>query len=63
MSLTDDDKPARKRAHEIGMDISMLSADELRARIALLEEEIARLNREIAAKTSSRSAAESLFKI
>ncbi|WP_137154872.1 DUF1192 domain-containing protein [Rhizobium sp. FKL33] len=63
MSLNDDDKPARKLAHEIGMDISMLSADELRARIALLQDEISRLNREIAAKTSSRSAAESLFKI
>ncbi|MDH6269500.1 uncharacterized small protein (DUF1192 family) [Rhizobium sp. SG_E_25_P2] len=62
MSINDDDKPARKLAHEIGMDISMLSADELKARIALLEGEISRLNREITAKTSSRSAAESLFK-
>jgi uncharacterized small protein (DUF1192 family) len=63
MSLTDDDKPARTRAHEIGMDLSLLSADELRARVRLLEDEIGRLNREIAAKTSSRSAAESLFKL
>lgn len=63
MSLFDDDKPRKKLAHEIGQDLSLLSADELTARIALLKAEISRLEAEVAAKTSSRSAAESFFKI
>ena len=45
MSLFDDDRPAKKTAHEIGSDLSLLSVDELSARIALLKEEIARLER------------------
>ena len=62
MSLFDDDKPAKKTSHEIGSDLALLSADELRARISILQAEIARLEAEIAAKTSSRSTAEGLFR-
>jgi uncharacterized small protein (DUF1192 family) len=62
MSLFDEDKPVRKPSHEIGSDISLLSVDELKARIAILQAEIARLDVEIAAKSSSRNVAESLFK-
>jgi uncharacterized small protein (DUF1192 family) len=62
MSLFDEDKQVKKTGHEIGADLSMLAADELKARIALLKTEIARLEAEVVAKTSSRSAAESLFK-
>jgi uncharacterized small protein (DUF1192 family) len=62
MSLFDDDKPRKKVAHEIGQDLSLLSADELTARIALLNAEVARLEAEVVCKTSSRSAAESFFK-
>jgi uncharacterized small protein (DUF1192 family) len=62
MSLFDEDKPVRKLSHEIGSDISLLSVDELKARIAILQAEIARLDVEIAAKSSSRNVAESLFK-
>jgi len=62
MSLFDDDKPVKKPSHEIGSDISLLSVDELRSRIAILQAEIARLELEITAKSSSRNVAESLFK-
>ena len=62
MTPPDDDRPAPRRAHEIGADLSLLSADELEARIALLQEEIERLAAERARKTDSRAAAERLFK-
>ena len=62
MSLFDDDRPIRKTAHEIGSDLSLLSVDELAARIELLQAEIARLESEKTKKGASRSAAESLFR-
>lgn len=62
MSMFDDDRPQQPAAHEIGSDLSLLSVDELRNRIVLLQGEIARLEEEVAAKTSGRKAAESLFR-
>ncbi|MGX5719653.1 DUF1192 domain-containing protein [Shinella zoogloeoides] len=62
MSLFDDDRPPRKTTHEIGSDLSLLSVDELSARINLLRAEIERLESEKAKKGASRSAAESLFR-
>nr|WP_298095003.1 DUF1192 domain-containing protein [uncultured Shinella sp.] len=62
MSLFDDDRPLKKIAHEIGSDLSLLSVDELSARIELLKAEIARLESEKTKKGASRSAAESLFR-
>jgi uncharacterized small protein (DUF1192 family) len=62
MSLVEDDRPKKKIAHEIGSDLSLLSADELTARIDLLKQEIARLEAERQKKDASRSAAESLFR-
>jgi uncharacterized small protein (DUF1192 family) len=62
MSLFDDDRPAKKIAHEIGSDLSLLSVDELSARIELLKAEITRLESEKVKKGASRSAAESLFR-
>ena len=62
MSLFDDDRPQKKTAHEIGSDLSLLSVDELTARIDLLRAEIARLESEKTKKGASRSAAESLFR-
>lgn len=62
MSFIDDDRPQKKVAHEIGADLSTLSVDELKARIELLKAEITRLEAEAASKTSTRSAAESLFR-
>ena len=61
MSLMDDDRPQKKTAHEIGSDLSMLSVDELKARVELLKAEIARLEAEATKKASGRIAAESLF--
>lgn len=62
MSMSDDDRPVRKVAHEIGSDLSLLSVDELTKRIALLQAEIGRLEAEKARKSESRSAAEKLFR-
>ena len=62
MSLFDDDRPKKKIEHEIGCDLSQLSADELEARIALLQAEIDRLAGERKNKLSGKLAAESFFK-
>lgn len=58
----EEDRPKPKKIHEIGCDLTFLSAGELNERIALLHEEIARLEADKLAKTSSRDAAESFFK-
>lgn len=62
MALFDDEAARPKRPHEIGQDLSLLSADELGERIGLLRAEIARLEAEIAARGSTRLAAEALFR-
>lgn len=65
MAAIDDEPgapPRRKVAHEVGQDLSVLSVDELEARVALLHEEIARLEREIAAKSAHMNAADLLFR-
>jgi uncharacterized small protein (DUF1192 family) len=58
----DDDRPKKKLAHEIGQDLALLSVEELRDRIALLKEEIVRLEAAMAAKQASRSTADTFFK-
>ncbi len=60
--LSDDDHPKPRRAHEIGCDLSLMSAAEIGERIAVLRAEIARLETEMATKAASRGAAEGLFK-
>lgn len=62
MSFLDDDRPKKPTSHEIGCDLTMLSADELAARVRLLQEEITRLEAEIEKKNSGRKAAESFFR-
>ncbi|MCO6389179.1 MAG: DUF1192 domain-containing protein [Aliihoeflea sp.] len=58
-----DDEPVRKRpVHEIGQDLSLLSVGELGERIEALKAEIARLEADIAGKSSTLSAAEALFR-
>ncbi len=57
-----DDLPKKKITHELGQDLSLLSVGELSDRIALLKDEIARLEREMAGKRASKSAADSFFK-
>jgi uncharacterized small protein (DUF1192 family) len=61
-AVDDDDKPKKKLAHEIGQDLTLLSAGELTARIALLGEEIARLEADMAKKQAVKSAADAFFK-
>tara|TARA_R110002020_G_scaffold316361_8_gene531545 strand:- start:22626 stop:22817 length:192 start_codon:yes stop_codon:yes gene_type:complete len=60
--FADDDRPKPRKLHEIGCDLTFLSAGELEERIAVLKEEITRLEADKCAKTSSRSVAEDLFK-
>jgi uncharacterized small protein (DUF1192 family) len=62
MSIFDDKPAKRKHAHEIGQDLSLLSVEELTARIALLQGEIARIQAELDAKNQTKSAAEALFR-
>ena len=62
MAIEDDDRPKKKLVHEIGQDLTLLSVGELSERIALLKEEIARLEADIAKKRSTRSAADQFFK-
>jgi uncharacterized small protein (DUF1192 family) len=62
MTFFEDDRPARKIAHEVGADLSMLSVGDLDARIDLLREEIARLEADKEKKQAGRMAADSFFK-
>jgi len=58
----DEDEVRRTPVHEVGMVLDTLSVDELEHRIAILRDEIARLEAAIVAKTASRSAADAVFK-
>jgi uncharacterized small protein (DUF1192 family) len=61
-AVDDDDKPKKKIAHEIGQDLTLLSAGELSDRIALLKDEIGRLETDMRNKRAVKSAADTLFK-
>ncbi len=61
-AMEDDDRPKKKVVHEIGQDLALLSIKELQERIALLDEEIARLQATIASKQGSRNVADQFFK-
>jgi uncharacterized small protein (DUF1192 family) len=58
----DDDRPKKKIAHEIGQNLTLLSVGELDERIALLKDEIARLEADIKSKQASKAAADLFFK-
>jgi uncharacterized small protein (DUF1192 family) len=58
----DDDRPKKKITHEIGQELALLSVKELQERIALMKEEIARLETAIAGKQASRNVADAFFK-
>jgi uncharacterized small protein (DUF1192 family) len=58
----DDDRPKKKIAHEIGQDLSLLSVEEIKLRIALMQDEIKRLETDMAQKHAKRAAADQFFK-
>jgi uncharacterized small protein (DUF1192 family) len=62
-----DEEPAsgvkRKFAHDIGQNVDDLSAPELKERIELLRNEIARLEKAIEARQATHTAAAAAFKI
>jgi uncharacterized small protein (DUF1192 family) len=61
-AIDPDDLPKKKIAHEMGQDLALLSVGELAERVELLQEEIARLEAEIARKRASQTAADAFFK-
>jgi uncharacterized small protein (DUF1192 family) len=61
-AVDDEDKPKKKIVHEIGQDLTLLSAGELAERIGLLRDEIGRIEADMARKRAVKSAADTLFK-
>ena len=61
-AMDEDDRPKKKIMHEIGQDLALLSVGELNDRIALLKEEIARLEAAVSSKQASRDVASQFFK-
>ena len=59
-----DEEPIRKppKAHVLVVDLTLLSVEELKERIAALQVEIARLEGAMRAKEASRSTADRFFK-
>lgn len=65
MARDDDDpfaRPKKKAAHEIGEPLDAISVEELAERIALLREEIIRLEAAMKSKQASKAAADLFFK-
>ncbi len=60
--MSEDEPKPKSKPHEIGQDLTLLSVAELTERIAILKEEIARLEAARAAKGNVRNAAEALFR-
>lgn len=61
-AFDEDERTNRKTVHEIGQDLSLLSVAEISDRIALLNDEVARLEAALDKKRASRSAADQFFK-
>jgi uncharacterized small protein (DUF1192 family) len=62
MAMNEEDLPKKKIVHEIGQDLYLISVEDLAERIALLKQEIARLEAAMAKAQASRSAADQFFK-
>ncbi len=60
--FADDERPKRTPRHEVGQDLTLLSVAEIDERIALLRDEIARLEADREKKNASKAAAASFFK-
>ncbi len=61
-AMDEDDRPKKKIIHEIGQELALISVKELQERIALLREEIERLEADIRKKEASRNVADQFFK-
>jgi len=61
-AIDEDDRPKKKITHDIGQDLALLSVGELNERIALLKDEIARLEAAVSSKQASRDVASQFFK-
>ena len=61
-AIDDEDQPKKKIVHEIGQDLALLSLGELNDRVALLREEIARLEAMASSKKASHDVAAQFFK-
>lgn len=61
-AVDDDDRPKKKVLHEVGQDLALLSVEEIAERIALLQDEIGRLDEAMRKKQASRAAADLFFK-
>ena len=61
-TVDEDDKPKKKVVHDIGQDLTLLSVEELGARVQLLHDEINRIEADIAQKRASRATADQFFK-
>jgi uncharacterized small protein (DUF1192 family) len=61
-AFDEEDRPKKKLVHEIGQDLTLLSVGELNERIALLKEEIGRLETDSKKKQATKSAADLFFK-
>ena len=61
--IFDEDKPKKPAVHDVGCDLSAMSAEELLARIDLLRGEIERLEAERVRKEAGKRAADSFFKL
>lgn len=62
MPIPDEERPERKKGHDIGEDLAALSLDELEARIGLLRAEIDRIEDTIKSKRASAAAADAFFR-
>ena len=60
--MDEDLVPKKKPTHELGQDLSLLSIKELDERVAMLKDEIARLEATKASKQTSRTVADQFFK-
>ena len=61
--MEDDDRKPVKPGPAAGEDLSNLSVEELEERVEVFEAEIARLKQVIASKQSSKTTADSFFKL
>jgi uncharacterized small protein (DUF1192 family) len=59
----DEENPRKPKAHEVGMPLDAMSVEELSERIAMLRDEIGRLEQALAARQRTRAAADQLFRM